>query len=102
MAEEPAPLENGHIEQPIVDAPDANGDNNTKKSKADKKKEKRQKQKQNRQQRRYSCCWPVVGLAAVLACDADVVCVTAGSSSSTNSNNRQKVQLPNQPMLLQR
>lgn len=50
MAEEPAPVENGHVEQP-----DAAANGAGKKSKAEKKKEKKQKHKQNRQQRRYCC-----------------------------------------------
>jgi hypothetical protein len=48
MAEEPAPVENGHVEQP-----DAAANGPGKRSKAEKKKDKKQKQKQNRQQRRY-------------------------------------------------
>jgi hypothetical protein len=48
MAEEPAPVENGHVEQP-----DAAANGPGKRSKAEKKKEKKQKHKQNRQQRRY-------------------------------------------------
>jgi hypothetical protein len=61
MAEEPAPVGNGHVEQP-----DAAAYGPGKKSKADKKKEKKQKQKQNRQQRRC-----MLGFAAATAAIAE-------------------------------
>lgn len=66
MAEEPAPVENGHVEQP-----DAAANGAGKKSKAEKKKEKKQKHKQNRQQRRQQQQQPKPGEAGPAAASTD-------------------------------
>jgi hypothetical protein len=71
MAEEPAPAENGHVEQP-----DGAANGPGKRSKAEKKKEKKQKHKQNRQQRRY---WLLLLLLLLAGHEDSMQCLSVHS-----------------------